>query len=86
MEPYFGELTPTDIRKLQKTEKERANKVVNESSTQFLHEFKSLAEFYMKLALGPEEFFRKISERKTSDSWVEDKGHPALVVFDRKTF
>jgi len=86
MEPYFGELTPTEIRKLQKTEKERANKVVNESSKQFLHEFKSLAEFYMKLALGPDEFFGKVSERKTDDSWVEDKVHPTLVVFERKTF
>ena len=81
MEPYFVGHTPTDIRKLQKEEKERANKLVNDSSTQFLHEFSAFVEIHMKLLLDPEEFFGKIS---FGEKWMEDLNNPVLIAFDRK--
>lgn len=85
MEPYFHGYTPTDIRKLQKEEKERAIKVVNESSTQFLHEFSTLAEVHVRLMLGPEDFFGKISNVGSgSTDWMEMLSDPVLIVVDRK--
>jgi hypothetical protein len=83
MEPYFSGHTPSDIRKLQKTEKERAVKLVNDSSTQFLHEFASLAEIHIKLMYRPDEFFAKIGS--LGDGWVEVLEDPLLIVVDRKT-
>jgi hypothetical protein len=87
MEPYFAPHAPADIRKLQKEEKERANKLVNESSTQFLHEFNDLAEVHVRLLLGPEEFLERVSLASgVVDRWLSDLENPVLVVVDRKTF
>jgi hypothetical protein len=83
MEPYFSGHTPSDIRKLQKTEKERANKLVNDSSRHFLHEFDSLAEIHIRLMYGAEEYFAKISS--LGDDWMEILEDPLLIVVDRKT-
>jgi hypothetical protein len=82
MEPYFSGHTPSDICKLQKTEKKRANKLVNDSSRHFLHQFASFAEIHIKLMYGPEDFFARISSLggRLDGDFFED---PLLIVVDR---
>ena len=82
MEPFFSGSTPSDIRKLQKSDKERAVRLVNDSSMAFLHEFSSLAMVHVKLMYGPEEFFGKISS--LGGGWMESLEDPLLVVVNRK--
>jgi hypothetical protein len=82
LELYFSGHTPSDIRKLQKTEKERANKLVNDSSRHFLHEFASFAEIHIKLMYGPEDFFARIS--RLGDGWIEIFEDPLMIMVDRR--
>ncbi|KAL7479752.1 hypothetical protein ACHAW6_005475 [Cyclotella cf. meneghiniana] len=85
MEPYFSGHSPGDIRKLQREDKDRANKLVNQSSTQFLHEFSCLAEIHLKLLLSPEQFFERMSLHDLPPSWLEDLENPVLLVVHRTT-
>jgi hypothetical protein len=39
---------------------------------------------HMRLLLGPEEFFGKISSSDLTAGWMEDLDNPVLVVVDRK--
>ncbi|KAL7532760.1 hypothetical protein ACHAXR_004831 [Thalassiosira sp. AJA248-18] len=81
-EGYFDGYTPAEIRKLSREDKDRANRIVNQSSTQFIHDFSSLGQFQMKLLLTADVFFEKTSSLSSSD-WLADMANPFLLVIKR---
>jgi len=83
IEPYFGEHTAGDIRKICRQDKERAYRLVNQSSCAFHHDFCSLSQFQIKLMLTPDEFYAKLAQVPTlrdSTSWMVDIGNPPLLI------
>jgi len=82
-ETYFDGYTPSDIRKLSREDKVRANRIVNQSSSQFVHDFSSLGQFQMKLLLAADEFFEKMKSLPSSSDWLSDTANPILLVAKR---
>ena len=81
LEPYFGKHTAGDIRKICREDKERTNRIVNQASTSFIHDFSSLGQFQMKLMLTADEFYAKLAQvPRDSTNWMEDIGNPPLLV------
>jgi len=78
---YFTGYTPAEIRKLSRQDKVRANRIVNQSSSQFIHDYSSLGQIQMKLLLAPDDFFEKISS--SSGNWFSDTANPILLVVKR---
>jgi len=79
-ETYFDGYSPAEIRKLSREDKDRANRIVNQSSSQFVHDFSSLGQFQMKLLLTADEFFGKVP---SSSDWLSDTANPFLWVVKR---
>ncbi len=74
------------LRKLSREDKDRANRIVNQSSSQFVHDFSSLGQFQLKLILSTEEFFAKMSSLSSSrDDWMADVKNPLLLVLNKTT-
>src|SRR6056300_1356473 len=61
MEPFFQGYSPAEVRKLSREDKARAARIVEQSSTSFLHELSSMGQVHIKLMLAADEFFEKIS-------------------------
>ena len=81
IEPYFGKHTAGDIRKIWREDKERVNRLVNQSSSAFIHDFSSISQFQMKLMLSADEFYAKLAQvPRDSTSWMEDISNPPLLV------
>ena len=73
-----------DLRKMSRSsreEKDRANKIVNRCSMDFIHEYMTLATVYMKLILTVDEFHEKV--KLSSPNWLEDTHNPVLLVVKR---
>ena len=80
LEPYF-DMSAAEIRKLSREDKERANRIVNQCSSTFVHDFSSLQQFQMKLLLTADEFFAKLAQVPASSvDWMVDTGNPFLLV------
>ena len=75
------------LRKLSREDKERANRIVNQCSSQFIHDYSSLCQFQLKLIWSAEEFFAKMSSLTSSsrDDWMEDVNNPFLLVVKKTT-
>eukprot|EP00986_Skeletonema_menzelii_P003817 scaffold1249_cov127-Skeletonema_menzelii.AAC.4 len=84
MEPFF-QVSPGEIRKLTREDRERSNRIVTQSSTAFIHELSSLGRVHIKLMLTADEFFEKISSMP-SDGWLVDTKNPLLLVVKRTSF
>lgn len=65
IEPFMG-VSPGDMRKLHRADKERSNKVVSEGGHQILSDLRILAPCHMKL-LYPEEQFQDIPKQIDGD-------------------
>ena len=85
MEPFFQGYSPAEVRKLSREDKARASRIVEQSSTSFLHELSSMGQVHIKLMLAADEFFEKISSMP-SDAWLEDAKNPLLLVVKRTSF
>lgn len=84
IETYFGKHTAGEIRKISREDKERANRLVNQSSSQFVHDFSSLGQYQMKLMLTAGEFYAKMAQvPRDSTSWMVDIGNPFLLVLKK---
>jgi len=84
VEPYFDGHSPAEIRKLSREDKERANRIVNQSSSTFVHDFSSLCQLKMKLLLTADEFFAKLAQVPVSScEWMQDTGNPFLLVLKK---
>jgi hypothetical protein len=81
------------LRKLSREDKERANRIVNQCSSQFIHDYSSLCQFHLKLIWSAEEFFAKMSSLTSSsssssssrDDWMEDVNNPFVLVVKKTT-
>mmetsp|Transcript_21651 Transcript_21651/g.40813 ORF Transcript_21651/g.40813 Transcript_21651/m.40813 type:complete len:387 (+) Transcript_21651:299-1459(+) len=83
VETYFDGYTPAEIRKLSREDKVRANRIVNQSSSQFIHDFSSLGQIEMKLLLTADDFFQKVSSLSSSSNWLSDTTNPFMMVVKR---
>lgn len=84
IEPYFGKHTAGEIRKISREDKDRANRLVNQSSTALLHDLSSLSQYQMKLMLTADEFYAKLAQvPRDSTSWMVDIGNPFLLVLKK---
>ncbi len=74
------------LRKLSREDKDRANRIVNQCSSQLVHDYSSLGQFQLKLFLSGEEFFAKMSSLSSSrDDWMADVKNPFLLVTNKTT-
>lgn len=69
-----------DIRKLSREDKDRANRIVNQSSSQFVHDFSSLGQYQLKLMLSADDFYAKTSQSLPNSDWMADVGNPLFLV------
>jgi len=83
VETYFDGYTPAEIRKLSREDKVRANRIVNQSSSQFIHDFSSLGQIEMKLLLTADNFYRKVASLSSSSNWLSDTANPFMLVVKR---
>ena len=84
LEPYFDGHGAAEIRRLSREDKERANRIVNQGSSTFVHDFSSLQQFQMKLLLTADEFFAKLAQVPASSvDWMVDTGNPFLLVLKK---
>ena len=60
IEPFYS-VKPTDLRKMHKEDKERANKLASEGSTQVISEYSDLTPLHMKLLLSAKDYFAQTS-------------------------
>jgi len=71
-----------ELRKLSREDKDRSQRIVNQGSSQFIHDFSSLGQLQMKLLFTADEFFVKTSQASSND-WLADHSSPFLVVMKR---
>ncbi|KAL7554883.1 hypothetical protein ACHAWF_018429 [Thalassiosira exigua] len=82
LERYFDGYSPAEVRKLSREDKAATNRVVNQSCSQFVHDFSSLGQVQMKLLLTPDEFFAKVPTLSASD-WFAGTANPFLLAIKR---
>lgn len=66
IEPFYS-VKPTDLRKMHKEDKERANKLASEGSTQVISEYSDLTPLHMKLLLSAKDYFAQASLPESID-------------------
>ena len=76
VEPFYS-VRPTDLRKMHKEDRERANKLASEGSTQVISEFGDLTSLHMKLLLSAKDYYAQSSLPDTIDGST-----PLVIVTD----
>jgi len=76
IEPFYS-VRPTDLRKMHKEDKERANRLASEGSTQVISEYSDLTPFHMKLLLSAKDYFTQAALPDSIDGST-----PLVVVTD----
>ena len=76
-------LQQAELRKLMREDKSRANRIVTQSTAQFIHDFSELGQVEMKLLLTADEFYEKTSSLSSSDDWLADTANPYLLAINR---